>query len=118
MLAKRNELMREQVSDLRKTGLTYAEIGRKLGLTRERIRQIATGKSATKKRPANNDPDALLTTTEAAEILNVHLNTVRRWSNNGILEAYRIGPRCDRRIRRRDIDKLLKQKVAVSLPTK
>ena len=114
MIDKRNEFMRGQVIDLRKSGLTYAEIGRKLGLTRERIRQIATNKSTAKKSPVYDDPDALLTTTQAAEILNVHLNTVRRWSNNGILEAYRIGPRCDRRIRRRDIDNLLLKRATVS----
>lgn len=28
-----------QVTSLRKAGLTYAEIGRKLGLTRERVRR-------------------------------------------------------------------------------
>ena len=78
------------------------------------MRGYAKGKSTTKKRPAYDDPNALLTTTEAAEILNVHLNTVRRWSNNGILTAYRIGPRCDRRIRRQDIDNLLMKQSAAS----
>ena len=52
MLLKHNESVREQVIDMRRTGLTYAEIGRKLGLTRERIRQIANHKPKTKKRPA------------------------------------------------------------------
>jgi excisionase family DNA binding protein len=98
-----------QVTSLRKAGLTYAEIGRKLGLTRERVRQIAKAETTAKKKPARDDPDALLTTTEAAELLNVHVNTVRRWSNKGIVETYRIGSRGDRRLRRRDVDKLLRK---------
>jgi len=39
----------------------------------------------------------LLTIGEVAEILHIHVNTVRRWSENGILKPYRIGPRGDRR---------------------
>lgn len=46
---------------------------------------------------------ALLTTSEVARQLNVHINTVRRWSNRGIIKAYRIGPRGDRRFRTEDI---------------
>jgi len=66
--------------------------------------------ATTKKKPPRNDPDALLTTAEAAELLNVHTNTVRRWSNKGILETYCIGPREDRRFKRRDVNKLLRKK--------
>lgn len=47
--------------------------------------------------------NSLLTTTDVAKMLNLHINTVRRWSNRGILKPYRIGPRCDRRFRREDI---------------
>jgi len=109
MTAGPNNSRYEQVTSLRKAGLTYAEIGRKLGLTRERVRQIAKAEPKAKKKPARDDPDALLTTTEAAELLNVHVNTVRRWSNKGMLETYRIGSRGDRRLRRRDVDKLLRK---------
>ena len=47
--------------------------------------------------------DPMLTVREVARILNVHSNTVRRWSDLGIIRAYRIGPRGDRRFRREDI---------------
>jgi len=50
-----------------------------------------------------NDIDPMLTTSEVARILNVHINTIRRWSNQGILKAYRIGSRGDRRFKREDI---------------
>ncbi|MCJ7769353.1 MAG: helix-turn-helix domain-containing protein [Dehalococcoidales bacterium] len=53
---------------------------------------------------AGNSIDPMLTTSEVARILNLHINTVRRWSNQGILKAYRIGSRGDRRFKREDID--------------
>lgn len=45
----------------------------------------------------------MLTTGEVARLLNVHVSTVRRWSNRRILKAYRIGPRGGRRYRRDDV---------------
>ncbi|MHC4278501.1 MAG: helix-turn-helix domain-containing protein [Planctomycetota bacterium] len=49
----------------------------------------------------------ILTAGDVARLLNVHINTVRRWSDEGILKAYRIGPRGDRRFRQTDISNLL-----------
>ena len=101
---------REQVISLRKNGLTYAEIGRKLDLTRERVRQVVRSETTRKKKRAHKHSGTLLTTAEAAALLHVHPNTVRHWSNRGILETYRIGPRGDRRFRRRDVDNFLLKK--------
>jgi excisionase family DNA binding protein len=53
--------------------------------------------------------DPMLTASDVARLLNVHLNTVRRWSNRGVLKAYRIGSRGDRRFRQEDIDYFLSQ---------
>ncbi len=50
---------------------------------------------------------AMLTASEVAHLLNVHINTVRRWSNQGTIKAYRIGPRGDRRFQREDITHFL-----------
>ena len=55
----------------------------------------------------NEEVHSMLTGKEVAQILNVHINTVRRWSNRGILRAYRIGARGDRRFERVDVIKLL-----------
>jgi excisionase family DNA binding protein len=55
----------------------------------------------------HNKIDPMLTTSEVARILSVHINTVRRWSNQGILESHRIGSRGDRRFRKEDIDNFL-----------
>ena len=51
--------------------------------------------------------DRLLRTGEACRILCVHSNTLRRWSKQGIIRSYRVGPRGDRRFRRDDIAALL-----------
>jgi excisionase family DNA binding protein len=45
----------------------------------------------------------MLTVREVAEMLHVHVNTVRRWSNHGILKAYQINSRGDRRFRQQDV---------------
>ncbi|HEY93180.1 MAG TPA: helix-turn-helix domain-containing protein [Dehalococcoidia bacterium] len=45
----------------------------------------------------------MLTISDVARLLNVHINTVRRWSNQGVLKAYRIGSRGDRRFQQADI---------------
>lgn len=47
--------------------------------------------------------DSLLTASEAANLLHIHINTIRRWSNLGILPSFRVGPRNDRRFQKRDL---------------
>lgn len=54
-----------------------------------------------------NRSKAMLTASQLARLLHVHINTVRRWSNRGILKAYRIGPRGDRRFSKEDINTFL-----------
>lgn len=49
----------------------------------------------------------LLTTGEAAAMLNVHENTVRRWSDRGILGSFRIGSRADRRFIETEVNGLI-----------
>jgi excisionase family DNA binding protein len=49
----------------------------------------------------------MLTVREVSRLLHVHSNTLRRWSDHGIIKAYRIGPRGDRRFRPEDIAVLL-----------
>ena len=51
--------------------------------------------------------DANLTVTRAAEVLGVHANTVRAWSDAGRLRYYRINPRGDRRYRLSDLHRFL-----------
>ena len=49
--------------------------------------------------------DKLLPVREVAKLLFVHPNTLRRWADKGIIEAYRITPRGDRRFRFEDISR-------------
>lgn len=49
------------------------------------------------------EPQTLLTVAGACKLLNVHPNTLREWSNKGLIPSYRIGQRRDRRFAMRDI---------------
>lgn len=129
---------RDEAVKLRETGLTYAEIGRKFGICRERVRQILKGKPTPQKpdlayaeigrrfgisrkrvkqilkgklTPQKPDLDSkvMFGTSDVAQFLGLHPNTVRRWDNKGILKSYRISPRGDRRFRREDVDSFLKE---------
>lgn len=55
----------------------------------------------------NGQITAMITTAEAAQLLHIHTNTVRRWSDQGVVKSYRIGPRGDRRFIPEDIIRLL-----------
>jgi len=52
----------------------------------------------------------LLTVRQAAEILNVHVETLRRWDKSGKLKAIRINKRGDRRYKPEDLEKLMEIK--------
>ena len=54
-----------------------------------------------------NDKPKLLKIREAAEMLNVNPETLRRWDNEGRLKAVRIGRRKDRRYKVEDLQKLM-----------
>ena len=99
---------RDEIVQLRQAGLTYGQIASKLGISKARVRQIFKGKQLVKK--PELDAKIMLTTAEASKLLGIHVNTVRRWSEKGILRAYRISSRGDRRFRREDIDRFLKER--------
>lgn len=103
-------LRRHQIIRARKSGLTYAEIAHRFGITKERVRQIVTPKQP---KPKPEKPElqskGLLTPGETASLLGIHTNTLRRWSDNGVIRAYRIGQRRDRRFQREDVDAFLRK---------
>jgi excisionase family DNA binding protein len=51
--------------------------------------------------------NGMLTVREAARLLSIHPNTLRRWNNMGRIRAYRITRRGDRRFRREEIARFL-----------
>jgi excisionase family DNA binding protein len=57
-----------------------------------------------------NDLPKLLTIKQAAEVLNVHTETLRRWDKSGKLKAIRVNERGDRRYDPEDIKTILKNK--------
>ena len=58
--------------------------------------------------------DAMLTPGEVAGLLSVNINTVRRWTNKGLLKAYRIGTRGDRRFREEDIASFISEESSIA----
>ena len=51
----------------------------------------------------------LLRISEAASLIGVSPMTLRRWDQSGHLEAIRVGPRRDRRYRKRDLLQILQK---------
>lgn len=49
----------------------------------------------------------MLTIRQVSEWLGIHINTVRRLSNSGVITVYRIGIRRDRRFKKEDIENYL-----------
>lgn len=58
-------------------------------------------------KPHNGRDGTLLTVSQVAEMLNAHPHSVRRWADMGLLPAYRIGVRGDRRFIVSDVDDFL-----------
>jgi excisionase family DNA binding protein len=56
-----------------------------------------------------NEMDDMLTIREVSRLLHVHPNTLRRWSDDGRLKAYRITSRGDRRFRQQDVINLIEE---------
>ena len=55
------------------------------------------------------DDDKLLITDEVAEILRVHITTVRRMLRSGVLKYIEIAPR-EYRVRRSELDRFLQER--------
>jgi len=53
----------------------------------------------------------LLTIRQAADVLNVHVETLRRWDKNSKLKAIKINERGDRRYKLEDLEKVIKTKL-------
>jgi len=53
--------------------------------------------------------DNMLTVSETANLLHIHPNTLRRWTDKGLIRSYAINPRGDRRFSPRDINQFLSE---------
>jgi len=54
--------------------------------------------------------ETMLTARQVAQFLQVHVSTIRRWSDQGILKTYRIGNRGDRRYKWKDVLKFIESR--------
>lgn len=52
----------------------------------------------------------MLTVSDVAHRLHVHPNSVRKWTNTGLIQCYRFGNRGDRRFRAQDVDEFMKSR--------
>jgi len=69
-------------------------------------------KEAKRRKAEGSEPlEELYSVGDAARILGVHPNTIRVWTAQGLLKAYRVGRRGDRRIPRSEIEKFLGRKL-------
>ncbi len=107
-----NPTPRQQRS-IRGTG--YQSLGRLMGLSRERVRQLVVGKRTTSRKSSREAgavaPPPLLRMGQAASRLGVSTTTLKRWTEDGVLPAYRIGKRGDRRFQVADIDSFAAQRL-------
>ncbi len=55
----------------------------------------------------NEEMEPMLTIKDVAILLHVHVNTVRRWSDRGLIKSYQINRRGDRRFQQKDIELFL-----------
>jgi hypothetical protein len=60
----------------------------------------------TRPEPVSNHSE-LLTVNDVSRMLNIHVNTVRRWSDQGVFKPIRLGARGDRRYKLQDINEFL-----------
>ena len=51
----------------------------------------------------------MLNLREVASLLHVHPNTLRRWSNQGIIKSHRVNKRGDRRFMQEEVVRVLKK---------
>ena len=99
---------REEAVRLRKQGLEYAEIGRRLGISREWARQLTL--VLPKKEKVRPQDKEVLKVADVAKLLGLHVNTVRQWTDRGLIKAFRLGNRRDRRYHRAEIVRFIKER--------
>jgi excisionase family DNA binding protein len=56
---------------------------------------------------SNKDKTSLLTARDVAKLLNLNVNTIRRWAKNGMITAYRVNPRGHMKFSEEDITNFL-----------
>jgi excisionase family DNA binding protein len=68
---------------------------------------MSTYQRKQRQKDSGNGAGPMLTMREACRLLNVHGNTLRRWSEMGLIKAYRVGIGQHRRFKTEDIAALV-----------
>jgi len=93
---------KERIERMHDRGLTYEQIGEVEGISKQRVTCILNPYKVNARTPV------LLSMGAAAAYLGVHINTLRRWAQEGRIEHMRLATtRKDRRFTRQALDKLL-----------
>jgi hypothetical protein len=101
---------------MRTKGMHYSEIGKKLGISLERARQLALPEIKLPWPPADEMANGqLLKSSEVAKIAGVLPITVARWAKTGRLRAFRIGPQGWLRFRRGDVEAFVQKRAERSI---
>jgi len=94
--------MKEEIILLSNTGLRGSAIARRLGCSRQYVSGVLLGEPS-RKRTLSLPYLGLLNMAQTSKLLDVHHNTLRKWSDSGLLPCVRIGTRGDRRFRITDL---------------
>jgi transposase len=110
---------RDRIIALHKRGLANTEIAQMVGVSRQRVWEVLRPKE--KNRGNNMSPAVSSASKKArtspmsisgvAAILGLHPNTVRRWSDEGLITCFRLGPRHDRRFELQSITEIMHKRV-------
>jgi excisionase family DNA binding protein len=100
---------RDRIIALHKRGLANAEIARIVGVSRQYVWAVLNPKerkhnlSAVVRSALEETGIAPMSITGVAAMLGVHPNTIRRWSDKGLIPCFRLGPRQDRKFERQRV---------------
>ena len=68
---------------------------------------MSTYQKKQRQKDSGDGAGSMLTMREACRLLNVHGNTLRRWSSMGLIKAYRVGIGQHRRFKAEDVAALV-----------
>jgi MerR HTH family regulatory protein len=109
---------RDRIIELHKLGLPNAEIGRAIGVSRQRVWEVLNAKGKEKNynittilSAPKETRIAPMPTSSVATLLGVNPNTIRRWSNNGLIQCFRLGPRNDRRFELQHVMEMVRPRI-------
>jgi IS30 family transposase len=84
---------KDRIIALHKRGLANTEIAQIVGVSRQRVWEVLHPKENNRRHSISS----LMSIAGIAAVIGVHPNTIRRWSDEGLIPCFRLGPRQDRR---------------------